>query len=274
MISLPKISVVIPNFNNEKYLSLCIDSVMAQDYPNLEVVVVDDASTDNSIKILNEYQKKDVRFNVIYKAQNEGVVAARNDGIRSATGEYIATLDSDDIYTYKQKISDEYRCLSRFATTSSRPVIAFSQIQLIDEKGGILGTPSRVIPDGEVFAKLLSRSTMIPRDFLVHKDLFNVVGGYNKNIPLYEDWDLKLRLSKIADFRYTGKIGIGYRRHSGGLSSTRCLRHIYWLTYVFLKNISFREPEAIIQALTPFLRHCFSLSKRAFSKSLSVRKGR
>lgn len=204
MISSPKISVVIPNFNNEKYLSLCIDSVLVQDYPNLEVVVVDDASTDGSLTILKGFQRKDARVKVIYKAENEGLVSARNDGIKFATGEYISTLDSDDIYTYTKKISDEYNCLRDFSPTSSRPIIAFSQIQLIDELGGVLGTASRLIPDGDIFAKLLSRSTMIPRDFLMHKTLFDAVGGYNNKIPLYEDWDLKLRLSKIANFRYAG----------------------------------------------------------------------
>ena len=101
------ISVVIPVFNTECYLSTCLDSVLNQTLENIEVICIDDGSTDNSLEILKKYQKKDNRVKIISK-DNEGQGVARNIGISEAIGEYIAFVDSDDFikktqYTYYTK---------------------------------------------------------------------------------------------------------------------------------------------------------------------------
>lgn len=95
MIKKPLISVVIPVYNNELYLRQCIDSVINQSYRNLEIICVNDGSTDSCLEILNEYSAKDERVVVIDK-KNAGVAMARNDGVDRATGEYLMFLDSDD----------------------------------------------------------------------------------------------------------------------------------------------------------------------------------
>ena len=89
------VSFVVPIFNVEKYLHKCIDSIINQTYKNIEIILVDDGSPDNSGKICDEYAKNDSRIKVLHK-QNEGVSAARNDGIIIASGEYITFIDSDD----------------------------------------------------------------------------------------------------------------------------------------------------------------------------------
>ena len=89
------ISVIIPVYNVEQYLSRCIDSVINQTYKNLEIILIDDGSTDNSGKICDEYATKDKRIKVIHK-QNWGVASARNIGLDIAKGEYIGFVDSDD----------------------------------------------------------------------------------------------------------------------------------------------------------------------------------
>lgn len=90
------ISVIIPVYNTAKFLSTCIKSVVNQTYPDLEIILVNDASTDSSIHICNTFKKKDNRIILIDKKQNEGVEKARYDGILAATGEYICFVDSDD----------------------------------------------------------------------------------------------------------------------------------------------------------------------------------
>lgn len=91
------ISVIIPVYNIENYLSRCIESILNQTYKNWEAIFINDGSTDNSLNILEKYQKKDNRIKIINK-KNEGSGAARNDGIENSNGEYIAFLDSDDWY--------------------------------------------------------------------------------------------------------------------------------------------------------------------------------
>lgn len=90
------ISVVVPIFNVEKYLTECIESILNQTYKDFELILVNDGSTDNSLKICNEYLKKDERIRVINK-ENGGLSSARNSGIEVAKGEYIAFIDSDDL---------------------------------------------------------------------------------------------------------------------------------------------------------------------------------
>ena len=91
----PLVSVILPVYNVEEYLCKCVDSVLAQTYRNLEVILVDDGSMDNSSKLCEEYAKKDNRIKVIHQ-KNGGLSAARNTGIKIAKGKYIAFLDADD----------------------------------------------------------------------------------------------------------------------------------------------------------------------------------
>ena len=92
---MPKISVIIPIYNGEKYLRKCLNSVVFQTYKDLEIICVDDGSNDNSLSILNEYKKNDKRFKIISK-NNEGLSSARNVGIENSLGDYISFIDSDD----------------------------------------------------------------------------------------------------------------------------------------------------------------------------------
>lgn len=91
----PLISIVVPIYNVEKYVENCIDSIIEQTYPNLEIILVDDGSTDSSPQICDEYSKSDSRIKVIHKV-NGGLVSARKAGVRAATGDYIAYVDGDD----------------------------------------------------------------------------------------------------------------------------------------------------------------------------------
>jgi len=91
-----KISVILPVYNVENYLKECLDSVINQSYKNLEIICVNDGSTDNSLEILKKYETKDSRVKLIDQ-ENQGVSAARNQGIKHATGDYIAFVDPDDI---------------------------------------------------------------------------------------------------------------------------------------------------------------------------------
>lgn len=92
----PLISLVIPVYNVEPWLTKCLDSVLNQTYSNLEILLIDDGSTDGSSVICDEYQQRDCRINVIHK-DHSGLSAARNRGMDEATGSIIAFLDSDDV---------------------------------------------------------------------------------------------------------------------------------------------------------------------------------
>lgn len=96
-----KVSVVMPVYNSEKYLKESIESILNQSYSDLEFIIINDGSTDNSFKIIKEYAKLDKRINVISR-ENKGIVYSLNEAIRLAKGEYIARMDADDISAPKR----------------------------------------------------------------------------------------------------------------------------------------------------------------------------
>lgn len=111
---MPQVSVIVPVYKAERYLQRCVDSILSQTLADLEVILVDDGSPDNSPIICDEYSKKDHRVRVIHQ-KNAGVAAARNTGLEAAAGEYIAFVDSDDyiapeMYASMMKIAQKYKC--------------------------------------------------------------------------------------------------------------------------------------------------------------------
>lgn len=100
MTNMPLVSVIVPVYNVEKYLTRCIDSIIGQTYRNLEIVLVDDGSPDNSPAICDEYAQKDSRITVIHK-ENGGAASARNAGLEIIKGEYVFFLDGDDFIHYQ-----------------------------------------------------------------------------------------------------------------------------------------------------------------------------
>lgn len=111
----PLVTIIMPVYNAERYMRQSVESVLAQTYQNWNLIMIDDGSTDTSLKIMQEYCKRDLRMQMILSAGNEGVAAARNKGIKAAAGEYIAFLDSDDLWKPQKlelqiKYMQEHHC--------------------------------------------------------------------------------------------------------------------------------------------------------------------
>lgn len=115
----PKVSVIVPVYNVEEYLSECLESIINQTLKDIEIICINDGSKDNSLEILKEYVAKDSRMIIIDKP-NEGVSAARNDGIELAKGEFIAFVDSDDLIDL-----DTYECAYSIAIETNADITVF-----------------------------------------------------------------------------------------------------------------------------------------------------
>ena len=135
------VSVVLPIYNTSKFLDRCISSVVNQTYTNLEILLIDDGSTDNSLEVCNDWAKRDDRIKVIHK-ENEGLGYTRNRGIENATGEYICFFDSDD-FVDEDAIEKSYN----LAKSENADVVLFG-LHFADFKGNIKNTiiPSAHIP--------------------------------------------------------------------------------------------------------------------------------
>jgi glycosyltransferase involved in cell wall biosynthesis len=238
------VSVAIANYNNGRYLTECIDSVARQSYRNLEIVAADDCSTDDSLDTLEHFSRYHPRLIVLRSGENIGVSRNRHRAVRACSGRYVVTLDSDDYFLAKDKIEEEMEVINSFREREHKEVIAFSNVVLVSDRGEIIrktGTAAN-LKEGYIFDEMITRRCMIPRDFLMLRSQYFSVGGYDPSIPIYEDWDLKIRLAARYEFHFTGIDGIGYRRHGEGLSSAPRETHRHWLESIFRKNFHLTRP--------------------------------
>ena len=210
------LSVVIPNYNNSRYLPQCLDSVIAQDYPLEEIVIYDDCSTDDSRDILRTYAEKYKRIRLIFPDENRGVSIARDTAIRSCTSEYVTTLDSDDFLYDSSKLSREMTKIN----ASDVPACAFSQTVAVDEDGNVTGdlTIQDLQRDFRFRTVTQTIGIYVARDICFPLKAYLEVGGYVHDMKLFEDWDLSLKLLSKCPFYFSGGYGTAYRQKSGGLS--------------------------------------------------------
>ena len=186
IISKPLVSVIIPTYNRGWILKEAIDSVLAQDYKDYELIVVDDGSTDNTREILDSYGQ-DL---IVIRQANKGVSAARNLGIAAANGQLVAFLDSDDIWR-PRKLS---RQVDFFNST---PDAVINQTEEIWIRNGARVNPKRRHrkPSGMIFEQSLGLCLVSPSAVMIPKTLFDAVGVFDENLPACEDYDLWLRIS-------------------------------------------------------------------------------
>lgn len=219
----PTITVMMPCFNNSAYIEAVEASVLRQTYLDIELVIVDDASSDDSVSIIERFTDSRIRLHC--NPRNQGVAAVRNQLLERAAGTFLSSLNGDDLYQCSEKLASEINRMPR--VEGCRPTIVYGDVELIDAAGRVLSRVSGKSPDleGILFKAILDRSVMIPRDFLVSAKLAKSIGGFDERLALYEDWDYKLRLAQQAKFVFTNRIGIGYRRHRAGLSVAKNKLH-------------------------------------------------
>ncbi len=232
------VSIIIANYNNAKYLPECFDSVLKQTYKDIEIVVVDDCSTDHSHEIIQFYATRHPElFTPVFLPENMGVARARHEGIIKAKGHYISTLDADDYYADAGKLDKEMRLVLDYKSEYNEDIIAFSNIiQKFNDASTCLVGNERNIVQGNILEPTMARSCMIPRDFIFPKNTYFEVGGYDHRLPIYEDWDFKIRLAAKYRFIYSGIAGVVYVRHGQGLSNAPLGFHIKISKKIFHKN--------------------------------------
>lgn len=212
------ISVIVPIYNTEKYLNKCVDSVINQSYRNLQVILVDDGSTDKSPDICDEYAKLDKRILVVHK-KNGGLSSARNAGMQVATGDYITFLDSDD-YISPVLYEELYN-----AITEKNDTISCTCFRRVDEDGNIYdrndshsnpSQTSNIVYLRELLLHIGDVSTctkLFPRQILE--------GKHFDDKKLNED--LLFMTDLISDFKeiiYTGSVGYYYLTRKNSISSS------------------------------------------------------
>ncbi len=200
------ISIIIPIYNAEKYIDRCIESVIQQTYTNMEIICINDGSTDNTLQILNNYAYKDIRIKIIDK-KNEGVSSARNYGINVSTGKYIAFVDCDD-YIESNTIEYLYDIISQnnidivrgnyFVNYTDKEVTSNENIEIlynkIIEKKMIINEIVPMLMCGEI--------NTYPVLLMIKKEILDKTCLFNIQIHFMEDKIFYIRLFLKANFIY------------------------------------------------------------------------
>jgi glycosyltransferase involved in cell wall biosynthesis/Tfp pilus assembly protein PilF len=233
----PRISVFITSYNQEEYLAEAIESVLAQTLRPWEIIIVDDASTDGSPEVIRQYVTRYPKLvRGIYHARNTGVTQSRIDALNAVTGDFVTYVDGDDRFL-ETKLEKEYAALR------SRPgaQIAFSNNYYMDVDGERtkVWIEDQKPPEGMVFMQTFGR--LYPKMSLYRMELadyhaWKSIGFHDRNLTIYEDFDMRIRMTKTMQTVYHDEPLSEIRDHGTGLSSSRRASHHRSLDYIFQKN--------------------------------------
>lgn len=230
---MPRVSVIIPTYNRADLVAEAIDSVLTQSYCDLEVIVVDDGSTDNTAEVIKQYGQ---RIRVV-RQQNAGEPLARNAGIRVASGEFVCFLDSDDIWM-PSKLVRQVEVLEREPDLAWVYSDAFVFYGTNRQPAYLLSQACSQF-DGAIGARLLLADFIPLSTLIVRRTVLDEVGWFAE-LPRGPDWDLWLRIAARYPVRRLADPLVGYRVHEGSLSELQSieLKH-RWLVEVIERAILF-----------------------------------
>ncbi len=207
----PRVTVLMPVFNREAFVGDAIASVLAQDFDDFELVIVDDGSTDRTAEVLRTWAQRDPRIVVITAPRNLGIAEAPNLGLRHAGAEYVARLDSDDLMT-------PGRLAAQYAAIDAHPnvVLVSSAYELMDREGRSLGTWNVDEPH-EVIVHLLGYTNIVGGGghVMFRRSEVLAVGGYDAAFPSSEDYDLWVRLLRRGRILTLPSLAMRQRDHEG-----------------------------------------------------------
>lgn len=210
----PLVSVIMPAFNDENFITQSIKSVLDQDYKNLELIVFSDGSTDETNSIASRFEKLDRRVK-LYTQDNQGVSVARNNAIKQASGEYIAFIDSDDVWC-KNKISLQ---LNEFMKDPELGFVSTLAL-IIDKSNHFNGLITGIQLNGFVFDEIL-KNNGVPCGStpLIKKEVINRVGYFDKSLKVCQDYDYWIRCAQHCKFKTINIPLVAYRRSKNRLST-------------------------------------------------------
>jgi len=218
----PLVSVICLCYNHARFLHEALDSVVNQTYPNLEILVVDDASTDNSPALLQQYQARHPEIKLILHQKNTGNCQAFNEVFAQCSGEFIIDFATDDVLL-PNRITEQVKAFAQLDNTYG---VIYTDAELIDENSRFIrnfykqnaqGEIPVLPPTGDVFAHILSHSFLCPPTMIFRREVYAALNGYDATLA-YEDFDFWVRASREFKFFFLNQITTRRRLHPDSLS--------------------------------------------------------
>jgi glycosyltransferase involved in cell wall biosynthesis len=210
----PIVTVIIPTYNRADLLPQAVKSVLSQTFTDFELLILDDSSTDNTHEVIKPFLN-DSRVRYIYDPENKGITANRNYGLGVSKGIYIAMLDSDDVWINDSKLQRQVEILD--AHPEVGVVGTFSK--KINAQGEVIGEITAKLAHSSIRRNMMFRNQLTQSSVLIRKEALDNVGWYDENIPIWEDYELWLRIGLNYQLRNIPEFFTGYRVHEGNISN-------------------------------------------------------
>jgi glycosyltransferase involved in cell wall biosynthesis len=228
--ALPLVTIVALCYNHRRFLAEALDSILAQTYTNVEVWLVDDASTDGSAEILQQYAARNSAWRLLLLPENVGNCRAFNQAFRQSQGEFIIDFATDDVLL-PDRVTRQVQAFQKLDASYG---VVYSNAELLDEAGQLLGLHHRPDPatgrlhprpaSGHVFADVLARYFISTPTMLMRRACLAALGGYDEALA-YEDFDFWVRASREWHFFYLDEVTTRKRKHPSSLSTRAYRRH-------------------------------------------------
>jgi len=212
----PKVSIIMAVYNGEEFLSDSILSVLNQTYKNFEFIVVNDSSTDNSLNILKDFQKKDERIKVINNNQNLGLTKSLNIGLLESKGEYIARLDAGDI-----SLPERLERQVDFLDTNKNIGLIGTWMNIIDTKGNLVKEVKYPTINKELKKDLINYNPFVHSSIMFRRELAKQVGFYNEEYKYTQDYNFYFKLFPYTQFANIPMFLVKYRTLPKSITSTK-----------------------------------------------------
>ena len=233
-----KISIILPVYNAEKYISQTLDSIINQSFSDYELIIIDDGSTDDSSKIINNY--RDDRIKYYKNIKNSGIVFSLNRGLEIASSEYIARIDSDDI-CLKDRLLHQFE----FLEANKNVGVCSCNIKYIDASGNEGEIIKMPLSSDETKINFLFGNPIIHPASMFRRELALRVGGYTVGMEPAEDYDFWLKLSEICDIQNINEVLLKYRVHSTNYSKIKRNEYDQKFSAIFKKKNKLKLDEII-----------------------------
>ena len=224
----PKISVIISNYNSEKFISQTIKCLLNQTFQDFEIIVVDDESSDSSIEIIKSFAEKDHRIKIIEQEHTGSLAGALNTGYKEARGEYFCQVDADDIIR-QDCLEKSYK----FINKNNPDGMIYTDHTIINKDGKHLGAGNRCRLPYSKDEILLNFMTFHFR--LFHRGVFEKVGGYDELFKRVEDYDFCLKVSENFEIQKLDEVLYYYRLHGGQITQKQSLDIVKY-SYIAINN--------------------------------------
>lgn len=219
----PLVSVLMPAFNAEKYISESIDSILEQSYSNFELIILDDGSTDSTYNIAKKYQRRNAKIRVYRNARNLDIAESRNLLIKKSTADYIAWQDADDI-SLPRRLELQIKYLLKHPQVG----IVGGYIEFFDENN-IRSIRKYSETDTELRKKIFRYSPVAQPTAMIRREAIKYAGSYGKNLSPAEDIDMSFRIGTKYKFANIQQVTLRYRNNNHS-ATYRKLRKIEIVT--------------------------------------------